>query len=214
MEKITKHLWVFLVPTLHQVQQSYAQSLKARDMGHAVLRQTWHESVILLGEMAALIVDGELFKIFVPSQHGCCVCMGALCFVLGSSWNWQHKDLGGLGAWENPVYIQKSWLPDFFRSSLVSSAAAGKNQRLCHDVATSTLHNSWQFPWNLVNFLPKHRKVTRLPEVDNEGCKSTLVVQTIKQLRSGVKASRMKTVGSIWWWIGAIYYSLIKSILW
>ena len=67
------------------MQQSYAQSLKARDMGHAVLRQTWHESVILLGEMAALIVDGELFKIFVPSQDGCCVCMGALCFVLGSS---------------------------------------------------------------------------------------------------------------------------------
>jgi len=55
---------------LGQVQQSYAQSLKARDMGHAVLRQTWHESVILLGEMAALIVDGELFKIFVDNE-GC-----------------------------------------------------------------------------------------------------------------------------------------------
>lgn len=55
---------------LGQVQQSYAQSLKARDMGHAVLRQTWHESEILLGEMAALIVDGELFKIFVDNE-GC-----------------------------------------------------------------------------------------------------------------------------------------------
>lgn len=116
-------------------------------------------------------------------------------FVLGSSWNWQQKDFGGLGAWENPVYKQKSWVPDL-QEFTGKQCRCRKFQRLCHDVATSTPHNSWQFPWNLVNFLPKHRKVTRLPEVDNEGCKSTLVVQTMMQLRSGVKASRMKTVGS------------------
>lgn len=52
-----------------EVQQSYAKSLKARDMGHSVLRQTWREGVNLLGEMAAVIVDGEIFKIFVASQR-------------------------------------------------------------------------------------------------------------------------------------------------
>ena len=55
---------------LGQVQQSYAKSLKARDMGHSVLRQTWREGVNLLGEMAAVIVDGEIFKIFVENE-GC-----------------------------------------------------------------------------------------------------------------------------------------------
>ena len=51
------------------MQQNYAKSLKARDMGHSVLRQTWREGVNLLGEMAAVIVDGEIFKIFVASQR-------------------------------------------------------------------------------------------------------------------------------------------------
>jgi hypothetical protein len=49
---------------LGQVQKSYAQTLKARDSGHFVLRETWRDSVNLIGELASVIVDGEIFQIF------------------------------------------------------------------------------------------------------------------------------------------------------
>lgn len=55
---------------LGQVQKSYAQNLKARDSGHFVLRETWRDSVNLIGELASVIVDGEIFQIFVDTE-GC-----------------------------------------------------------------------------------------------------------------------------------------------
>lgn len=50
--------------SLQEVQKSYAKSLATRDMGHAVLRETWQQSEDLLGELAAVLVDGEVFEIF------------------------------------------------------------------------------------------------------------------------------------------------------
>ena len=61
-----------------QVQKSYAQTLKARDSGHAVLRDTWRQSVDLIGELAAVLVDGEIFKIFVAVKNGGVTALGTV----------------------------------------------------------------------------------------------------------------------------------------
>ncbi|CAE7824831.1 unnamed protein product [Symbiodinium sp. CCMP2592] len=56
--------------SLHEVQQSYAASLVARDRGHSKLRAAWRESSRLLGELASVVVDGDVFQTFVKSE-GC-----------------------------------------------------------------------------------------------------------------------------------------------
>ena len=56
--------------SLGNVQKSYAKTLAARDVSHAALRDTWRESMNLIGELAAVIVDGDMFKTFIEGE-GC-----------------------------------------------------------------------------------------------------------------------------------------------
>ncbi|CAJ1351085.1 unnamed protein product, partial [Effrenium voratum] len=55
---------------LGQVQQSYAHSLAATHRGHAALRRAWRESLVLFGELGAVITDGDLFGALIRAE-GC-----------------------------------------------------------------------------------------------------------------------------------------------
>ncbi|CAE7479165.1 unnamed protein product, partial [Symbiodinium natans] len=55
---------------LEEVQRKYAQSLLARDRGHTALRATWRACSRLLGELASVVADGDVFGTFVQVE-GC-----------------------------------------------------------------------------------------------------------------------------------------------
>jgi len=55
---------------LSAVTSAYGGSLAARDHAHRLLKSTWREGSNLIGELAAVIVDGDAFSIFIQ-EEGC-----------------------------------------------------------------------------------------------------------------------------------------------
>merc|ERR1719336_3044848 len=53
-----------------EVRAAYDGALAAREMAHSKLQETWRESSNLLGELASVIVDGDVF-VTLMAQEGC-----------------------------------------------------------------------------------------------------------------------------------------------
>jgi len=49
---------------------AYQRAMETREIAHASLKTTWRDSIDLMGELAAVIEDGDMFEIFVH-QQGC-----------------------------------------------------------------------------------------------------------------------------------------------
>jgi len=87
---------------LSVVTSAYGSSLAARDHAHRLLKATWREGSNLVGELAAVIADGDAFSVFIRDE-GCSSTLAQQTlrqarFAVGGMKLLMHRfEVGGLG---------------------------------------------------------------------------------------------------------------------